>query len=299
MTLRDAQMKAVDGLREALKDERPKVYVEPFEGVLSITVAANRFHNTPALLVSPLAVDSERVELAVYFLAASDDRGQISVIDKATEAIRNLSGEDRLPLDVSVKSAYDDNALRSGLRIWVMMASWPHLADGTGAALPVSSEPVADAMRRIQQLLPDDISSTFLEAERRRWLIGHRLPFVTITAEKADFDRSEARRIEGIKELRRYGIAAKGVARWSIAVRCYSASHEEAEGIIWPIVPYIPDTVFDENLFRYTLRVESLEQGEELGACCWQVSCMLEVPAYRIPEAIPSIKNAIVYGKED
>lgn len=298
MTLREAQMMAVEGLEEALKDERPKVYVVPFEGILSVTVASHRFQNTPALLVSPIAEDDTKVDLAVYFLASSEDRGQIGILDKSIQAIRDLPGKGRTPLEVAVKSAYDDDALRKGLRIWVLMASWPHLADGSEPVSPFSG-PVAEAMKRISQLFPEGVNVAMSEGDRRRFLLGHELPFVTITAAKAEFDKTDARRISAIKEGHRYGIAAKGQARWIIGVRCYAASADEAEGIVWPIVPYIPETVSDEYGFNTSLKVSALETGEELGADFFSVSCTLEVPAYRKPEQIPAIKDAIVFGKED
>ena len=92
MTMRDAQMKAVDGLRKVFADSRPCVYVEPFEGILSITVASNVFHETPVFLVSPIAADSEKVDLAIYFLATSSDRGLVAILDKGIEAIRDIPG---------------------------------------------------------------------------------------------------------------------------------------------------------------------------------------------------------------
>ena len=297
MTMREVQMKAVAGLEKAFDGACPAVYVEPFEGILSITVASNRYASTPLFLVSPVAGDSEKVDLAIYFLAVSSDRGIVDILDRGIDAIRNLPGEGRLPLEVSAKSAYDDEAFRKGLRIWVLMTSWPHLADGSSGFSPFS-QPLSKAMRSIAQLFPESLSVTTSEAEARRWLFGHELPFVTITAAKADFDKSDARRVFGIKDGKRWESKAKGIARWTLTVTAYAQSIADCEDIIWPVVPYVPSSSMDDYAFNTKLQVAGFESGEMAGASTLAVVCVLEAPAYRAPEEIPSIRKADVIGKE-
>lgn len=291
-------MKAVEGLRKVFSDSYPAVYVEPFEGVLSITVASNRYSNTPLFLVSPIAGDGEKVDLAIYFLAVSSDRGVVDILDKGIDAIRNLPGEGRLPLEVSVKSAYDDEGFKKGLRIWVLMTSWPHLADGSSGFSPFS-QPLSKAMRSIAQLFPESLTVTTSEAEARRWLFGHALPFVTITATKAEFDKSDARRVFGTRNGKRWEAEAKGIARWTLTVTVYAQSIADCEDILWPVVPYIPSSSTDDYAFNYKLQVAGFESGETSGASTLAVICIFEVPAYRTPGDIPSIRKAEVIGKED
>lgn len=298
MTMRDAQMKAVEGLEKAFQNSNPRVYVKPFEGILSITVASNVFNETPVFLVSPIAADSEKVDLAIYFLATSSDRGLVDILDKGIEAIRDLPGEGRFPLEVSAKSVYDDNAFKKGLRIWAVMTAWPHLADGSGSNSPLS-EPVSRAMQDILQLFPERIAITTSEAEARQWTLGHKLPFVTVTATKAEFDKSDARRVFGVREGKRWEAKAKGVARWVLTITAYAQTMADCEDLIWPAVPYIPSTSMDEYGFNTKLLVSGFEYGEVLGAVTLSAICTLEVPAFREPENIASIRNAEVFGKED
>ena len=298
MTMREAQMKAVKGLEEVFKDSVPRVYVKPFEGILSITVASNVFSETPVFLVSPIAADSEKVDLAIYFLASSTDRGLVEILDKGIEAIRNLPGEGRLPLEVSAKSVYDDNAFRKGLRIWAVMTAWPHLADGSGSESPFS-EPVSRAMQDILQLFPKSIAVTTSEAEAKRWLMGRKLPFITITASKADFDKSVAGRVFVTRKGKRWEVNAKGVARWVLSITAYAQTMADCEDLIWPVVPYFPATSTDEYGFNTKLDVSGFEYGEALGAVTLSAMCSLEVPAYREPGSIASVKDAEVFGKEE
>lgn len=298
MKMKQVQTMAVDGLREAFKDASPRVYVEPFEGILSFTVASNRYSNTPLFLVSPVAEDSNSVTLAIYFLATSADRGQIEILDKAIAALRALPGEGRIPLEVSSKSLYDDNALKKGLRIWAVMTAWPHLSDGVGKE-DLLPGPVAKAMQDISQLFPNGTEITLSESERRNWLFGHKLPFVTLRATKASFDTADRRRVFGIKDYKRFEALAKGMAKWIIEVTAYGKSEVEAEKLVWPIVPYIPEVISDDYGFNTYLKVAELEEGEESGGNTFTVRCTLEVPAYRSVKTIPSIKTAHVLGKED
>ena len=296
--MKDVQTIVIGKLKEAFKTMAPKVYVEPFEGILSISIAGNRYANTPLFLVSPLAIDDKSTTLATYFLATSSDRNQLSLLDEAVDVLRNAPGDRRIPLEVSVKNAYDDNALKKGLRIWVLMASWPHLAD---SGVPVSPfpGPVESAVRTIAELFPEGIDVATTEADRRRFLFGHALPFVTVEATAAEFEKTEARRIFTQKDGKRYEAKFKGFAVWNIEITAYARTEGEAEEIIWPLVPYIPFTRRDEFDFNTSLYVTDLEEGDSLGAVTYKVKCKLSVPAYRKAERIPVIRNARVLGKEE
>lgn len=298
MTLENAQRIAVSALKASFVSVRPKVYVEAYDGILSFKEGKQRFKNTPVLLVSPLTVDDSQIQLAVYMLASSSDTGVVSVIDTTVQTLRRLSGSNRIPLSVSSRSLYDEHAMTTGLRLWVHVVTWPHLADGTAAATVDS--PVCAAKERIAALFPAALDIVTSEAEARFKIQGGSLPFVTILAGQGDFDASDRRTASGVVQGDRYSQCAKGSAVWSIEVKAYATSESEAESLIWQVVPYLPHRVQDDMSWNTTMTITGLEEGKiENGAAVAVVTVRLEVPALQVMKKIPIIRDAKVLGEED
>lgn len=298
MTLENAQRMAVSALKAAFTAMRPKVYVESYDGMLSFKEGRQRFKNTPVLLVSPLTVDDSQIQLAVYMLASSTDEGVVSVIDATVRTLRGLSGSNRIPLSVASRSLYDEQATATGLRLWVHVVTWPHLAEGT-AATAVDS-PVCAAKERIAALFPAGLDIVTTEAEARCRMQGETLPFVTILAGQGDFDASDRRTAIGVVQGERYSQCAKGSAVWSIEIKAYAASESEAESLIWQVIPYLPHRVQDDMSWNTTMTIAGLEEGKtENGAAVAAATVRLEVPALQRMKRIPIIRDAKVLGEED
>ncbi len=297
MTLETARDMAVEGLEKAFRQFRPKVYVKPYDGILSFKEAKKVFSNTPALLVSALTGDDEHISLAVYLLATCSDENLLTILDTAMAALRSLSGKGRNPLTVSSRSLYDPEALTAGLRLWAIAISWPHLADGTDAM--EASSPVADEKKRIVSLLKQGTAVALSEAMAKEFRLAGTLPFVTILSGPGRFDDTEKRRSFSVIDGKRKTQTAKGYAEWSLTIKSYAASEAEAESLLWPIVPYLPQIRSDDMGWNTVTEVTELSEGEiEAGAATATVKISLKVPAIDGIADIPAIRNARVTGKE-
>ncbi len=298
MTLSNAQDLAYEMLKASFVGFYPKVYVEKYDGVLSFVEARRRYANTPLLLVSPLGIDGEKVQLAVFLLATSTDKEVMDVCDKVVETLRILSGDGRDTLDVVSKTLYDNEALKGGLRIWSHLAYWPHLADGEHAE--EVDNPISKAKEKIKDLFPEGIKVATNEAEAKKLRFGSLLPFVTVLTGQGTFDKAHARTVTRIIDGKRYKQTVKGEAIWPLTVTCYATSESEADAVLWPILPYIQYTDSDEMQFNTTLKIDSLESGGvEDGASISSVKLMLSVPVIQGKELIPSVKDAMVLEKEE
>ncbi|MBP5161538.1 MAG: hypothetical protein ILP16_00980 [Spirochaetales bacterium] len=298
MTLAQAQTTAVEKLQQAFSADRPKVYVEPYDGVLSFKEASQRFKNTPCILVSPLSSSDSQIQLAVYCLSVSTDKNVVSVLDKTIGVLRGLSGTGRIPLQVESRSAYDNDGFKAGLRIWIHMVSWPHLADGSDAVEEPS--PVKAAKQRIQALFQEGTVVATTQSEAAQLLLGSSLPFVTVLTGEGSFDTKERRTVIGNNQGSPFMMVSKGQAVWPITIKAYATTESEAQSILWPILPDLPDISSDEYGFNTVVTISGLAEGlNENGACVASVTVSLKVPANMQTGRLKTIREVGVYPAEE
>lgn len=298
MTLAQAQTIAVEQLTRAFTGDLPKVYVEAYDGILSFAEARQRFKNTPCILVSPLSSNDEQIQLAVYCLSLSTDKNVVSVLDKTIGVLRHLSGSGRIPLHVESRSAYDNDGFKAGMRIWIHMVSWPHLADGSVAVEEPS--PVKTAKQRISALFPEGTVVATTQSEAAKLLLGSALPFVTVLTGEGSFDPKERRTVIGSNQGSAFMMVSKGQAVWPITVKVYATTESEAQAMLWPVLPDLPDISRDEFGFNTVATISGLAEGlNENGACVASVTVSLKVPANRQTGRLKTIRDVGVYPAEE
>lgn len=284
MTLATAQSLAISALEAEFLGFLPKVYIEGYDGILSFREGKNRFRNTPVLLVSPIAADGRTVSLAVYALSSSSDRGMVQILDKATDALRKISGNGRPYLDVQARTLYDDAAWRLGLRLWALLAVWPHLADGAQAES--ADSPLATEKARIAALFPEGTAIALTTADAGNLVVDGVLPFVAILTSQGRFDDGDRRTVSGTWDGARYEQKAKGQAVWILRIKAYAASESEAEALLWPVLPLIPATSSDAHGWNTVTTVEAVDSGRlDMGAAVAEIIAELSVPALLSPVA--------------
>ena len=296
MTLQQAQDQATASLVTAFQERNPRVYVESYDGVFSFEEASKRSTATPKILVSPLSVDPQDVKLAVYTLFRVSDKDQLEVLDMTATALRNMAGEGRPILNVSARTLYDKDALKGSMRLWVHMVEWPHLATGDDPGS--DGGPIWQEKIRIKTLLLGSISSLLPIGTKAdaitRMLLSSDLPFVTIASGSGSFEVSDARTIKYEADNKLFTRTVRGSVNYPITVKAYAHSEAEAENLLWPVLPLLPQVVMLEGLNRTTV-IQEMHSGEtENGASVASVTVMLKVPVATPSIRVATFKNAVV-----
>ena len=296
MDLLTAQNLTKEKLEAAFNGYEKKVYIISYDGVFSIKEALKKSYQTPTILVSPLSANDNEVKLATYFIFKSTDKNVLEVIDKANEALRSLSGVDGKTLTVACETLFDNEALKSGIRLWVSLVKLPHLAFGLNSQ--PDKGPVALEKERIKTIMGfnNNLIVATSEAEISKNLIYGNTPFLTIESGEGLFEQSQGRTIKYSEDGKLIKKVIKGVARYPLLLKAYGKSADEAESLLWDKLPFLPN-IRKESGVNIITKVVGLEIAkEEKGAMIASVTLNLEVPAILNEALLPLIKNVEVEG---
>lgn len=298
MTLTQAQNIAKTQLTAAFISDTPKVAVQDYDGVLSFEEARNQFRQTPAVLVSPLTSNDNQIQIAVYVLTKSTDKNVVALLDKVISTLRGLSGTGREPLTVESRSFYDKDTFKTGLRIWVHVVNWTHLANGDQATEVPS--PVVTEKNRVAALFPEGTTIAKTDAQAKNLLKGLSLPFVTILSGDGSFETLERRTVFGKTQAgQRFKVVCKGAAIYPLTIKAYAASESEAESLIWAVVPNLPNVTCNIHGFNTETKVVRLSEGQsENGASVAKVEISLSVPALGTVKNLSNMSGTVEPDEE-
>lgn len=293
MTLVSARDKAIDAIKNKVKNMRPIIKVSPYDGTFSIEEVKRLYTSTPTILVSPLSTGKDGVKLAVYLLTKSTDKGLLEVVDLVINTLRHLPGAGRPVLDVAAISLYDKEAGKIGARLWGFTVIWPHLS--IGAVSETHGGPIYEEVENIKSKIKNihpQIKIGGTEAERSVMKAESNPPFVLLTPKSGTFNTSRSGAVkysDPSKTLWERKIS--GSIKIPIEIECWGRDEAEAENLAFSFLSILSysASVLGINKKVFISGASPIENSS--GACIFLINLTYEAQTGTAPIKVPVLKD--------